>query len=141
MDKDILNQYIDACELVKETEGDIRRLKKRRKTIVQASVKGSMHEFPYAAKSFHVEGIPYSVVRDPGQVEQEERLLEERKRNAAEIKIQVDTWMNTIPVRMQRIIRLKVFEKNSWEKVADKLGRGATGESVKKEYQRFMGEK
>ena len=138
MDKDILNQYIDACELIKETEDDIRRLKKRRKTIVQASVKGSMHEFPYAAKSFHIEGIPYSVVRDPGQVEQEERLLEERKNHAAEIKVQVDAWMNTIPVRMQRIIRLKVFEKNSWEQVAAKMGRGATGEGVRKEFENFM---
>lgn len=139
MDKDILNQYIDACELVKETEDDIRQMKKSRKMIVQASVKGSMHEFPYAPKSFHVEGIPYSVVRDPGRVEQEEKLLEERRNHAAAIKLQVDAWLNTIPVRMQRIIRLKVFEKNSWEQVAVKLGRGATGESVKKEYQRFMG--
>ena len=26
MDKDILSQYIDACELIKETEEDIRRV-------------------------------------------------------------------------------------------------------------------
>ena len=30
MDKAILEQYIDACELIKETEADIRRLKKQR---------------------------------------------------------------------------------------------------------------
>lgn len=140
MEKGILNQYIDACELIRETEEDLRRLKKRRRTIVQASVKGSMHDFPYAAKSFHMEGVPYSVYKDPGQVEQEERLLEQRKQEAAEIKLQVDAWMNTIPVRMQRIIRYKVFQKLPWEQVAVKMGRGATGESVKKEYQRFMEE-
>ena len=33
MEKEILNQYIDACELVKETEEDIRRLKERRQTL------------------------------------------------------------------------------------------------------------
>ena len=46
MEKHILCQYIDACELIKETEEDITRLKKRRKLPVQDSVKGSMHEFP-----------------------------------------------------------------------------------------------
>lgn len=28
MEKKVLEQYIDACELIKETEKDIRRLKK-----------------------------------------------------------------------------------------------------------------
>ena len=52
MDKGILEQYIDACELVKETEEQIRRLKNNRKTVVVDTVKGSMHDFPFAPKSF-----------------------------------------------------------------------------------------
>ena len=47
MDKKILNNYIDACALVKETEKDIRRLKKKRKTVIQTNVKGSNPIFPY----------------------------------------------------------------------------------------------
>lgn len=35
MDKKILQEYIDACELVRETENDIRQLNKKKKTIVQ----------------------------------------------------------------------------------------------------------
>ena len=66
IDKQILEQYIDACELIKETEEDIRRIRKQRKTIVQDRVHGSMKEFPYAAQSFKVQGMAYSVVRDPG---------------------------------------------------------------------------
>ena len=31
MDKEILGQYIDACELVKDTEEEIRKLRKRRR--------------------------------------------------------------------------------------------------------------
>ena len=61
MDKDILKQYIDACEAVKETEEQIRRLQKNRKTVVVDAVKGSMHDFPFAAKSFKVAGIVHSV--------------------------------------------------------------------------------
>lgn len=65
MDKEILKQYIDACEQVKEAKVDILRLKKNRKKIVQDRVSGSAHEFPYTAKSFHIEGLSYPVVKDP----------------------------------------------------------------------------
>ena len=110
MDKGILEQYIDACELVKETEEQIRRLKNNRKTVVVDTVKGSMHDFPFAPKSFRQEGIAYATVADPGQLDREELLLEERKAAAAQIKSQVEAWLNTIPVRMQRIIRYRIFE-------------------------------
>lgn len=141
MDKSILNDYIDACELVKETEEDIRRLERKRKTMVQDSVKGSMQEFPYAAQSFHLEGLAYSELKNPGRIDDEELLLVERKSSAEELKVQVDTWMNTVPRRMQRIIRYNIFQKLSWEETASKLGRGATAESVRKEFERFMAEK
>ena len=89
MDKGILEQYIDACELVKETEEQIRRLKNNRKTVVVDTVKGSMHDFPYAPKSFRQEGIAYATVADPGQLDRDELLLEERKAAAVQIKSQV----------------------------------------------------
>ena len=57
MDKDILKQYIDACEAVKETEEQIRQLRKNRKTVVVDAVKGSMHDFPFAEKTFRTEGL------------------------------------------------------------------------------------
>ncbi len=138
VDKEILRQYIDACEIVKETEEEIRKLKKRRKTIVQGTVKGSMHDFPYAAKNFHVQGISYSVIQDPGSVEMEEKLLEEQKAAAEAIKMQVQAWMLTVPMRMQRIIRYKVFEGLTWGQVAARMGRNATADSVRKEFENFM---
>ena len=138
MDKGILEQYIDACELVKETEEQIRRLKNNRKTVVVDTVKGSMHDFPFAPKSFRQEGIAYAAVADPGQLDREELLLEERKATAAQIKSQVEAWLNTIPVRMQRIIRYRMFEELSWKQVAVKMGRRATEDSVRMEYQRFF---
>ena len=49
--------------------------------------------------------------------------------------------MNTIPIRMQRIIRYKYFEGMSWEQVADRIGRMATGDSVRMEVDRFLKEK
>ena len=138
MDKDILKQYIDACEAVKETEEQIRRLQKNRKTVVVDAVKGSMHDFPFAAKNFKVAGIARSVLEDPGQLDREELIMEERKAAAAQIKSQVEAWLNTIPVRMQRIIRYRIFEKMSWRQVAVKMGRHATENGLKKEFERFF---
>ena len=140
MDKDIFKQYIDACEAVKETEEQIRRLQKNRKTVVVDAVKGSMHDFPFAEKSFKVTGIAHSVLEDPGQLDREELILEERKAAAAQIKSQVEAWLNTIPVRMQRIIRYRDFDGLTWRQVAMKMGRKATEDSVRMEYQRFFDE-
>lgn len=140
MDKDILKQYIDACEAVKETEEQIRRLQKNRKTVVVDAVKGSMHDFPFAEKSFKVTGIAHSVLENPGQLDREELILEERKAAAAQIKSQVEAWLNTIPVRMQRIIRYRDFDGLTWRQVAMKMGRKATEDSVRMEYQRFFDE-
>lgn len=138
MDKGILEQYIDACELIKETEADIRRVKKQRKTIIQDSVKGSMHDFPYAAQSFKIQGMTYSAVKKPGALAAYERLLEERKARAEEIKVQVEAWLNTIPQRMQRIIRFRFFEDLSWGETASRIGRKATADSIRMEFTNFM---
>lgn len=138
MEKHILSQYIDACELIKETEKDIINLKKRRKVSVQDSVKGSMHEYPYAAQNFHIEGVPYSFIEHPSYMEQEEELLKLRKADAERIKLQVEAWMNTIPQRMQRIIRMKFFEEKTWGEVAIRMGRKATADSIRMEFNNFM---
>ena len=138
MDKEILKQYIDACEQVKEAKEDILRLKKNRKKIVQDRVSGSAHEFPYTAKSFDIEGLSYPVVKEPDELDRREAILQERLQKAEEIKRQVEAWMLTIPQRMQRIIRYRVFEELSWNEVAIRMGRKATADSVRMEYTNFM---
>ena len=138
MDKEILKQYIDACEQVKEAKADILRLKKNRKKIVQDRVSGSAHEFPYTAQSFHIEGLSYPVVKDPDELDRREEILRERLQRAEEIKRQVEAWMLTIPQRMQRIIRYRVFEELSWNEVAIRMGRKATADSVRMESTNFM---
>ena len=138
MDKEILKQYIDACEQVREAKAALLKIKKSRKRVEQDRVTGSAHEFPYTAKSFHIEGLAYPSIKDPDELDRREAILRERLRRAEEIKQQVDLWMLTIPQRMQRIIRYKIFEDMTWTEVAARMGRNATELSVKKEYQRFM---
>ena len=128
MDKKILADYIDAMDLIKETEEDIRKLKKRRKTIIQTNVKGSNPNFPYQEQHFRIAGTTFSY-QDDKNLRLEEKLLEQRKENAENIKQQVEEWLLTVPIRMQRIIKYKIFEGMTWEQTAAKIGRKATGES------------
>ena len=46
--------------------------------------------------------------------------------------------MEEIPFRMQRIIRYKVFKDLTWGEVAKLMGRRATGDSVRMEFNNFM---
>lgn len=140
MDKTILEEYIDACELVRETEKDIQRLEKKKKTIVQDKVKGSMPEFPYVEKSFRIAGTLLYETADNDALRYEEKLLIKRKENAEQKKHEVEAFLNTIPVRMQRIIRFKYFEGLSWEQTAQQMGRKATADSIRKEFGRFLEE-
>ena len=137
MDKNILNDYIDACALVQETERDIRALKKKRKTIIQTNVSGSNPDFPYQPQHFKIEGTTFTYA-DDSALRWDEGLLERRKANAEKIKLNVEEWMLTIPARMQRIIRWKFLEELTWEGVAVKMGRKATGDSVRMEFTNFM---
>lgn len=140
MDKQILYQYIDACELVKETEQEIEQIRRRRREIVTDKVRGSSYDFPFGQISYTVRGIPYDA-QDQEMLDRKERILEERKAAAEAVKMQVEEWMVTVPPRMQRIIRYKVFEGMMWEEVAQRIGRKATGEGIRKEFDRFMAEK
>ena len=137
MDKNILSQYIDACELIRETEEEIKKLNRKKKTVIQTNVSGSNPEFPYNPHHFMVQGTTFSV-RDDSQLRCQQKILEERRTQAEQLKTDVEEWLNTIPPRMQRIIKYKVFEEQTWQQVAGKMGRRATETSVKKEYQRFF---
>lgn len=137
MTKSTLQEYIDAKELIKETERDIQNL--RRTETVYDKVSGSNPEFPYQPQSFNVSGV-FETRLDSKKIKKEEMILIERKEKARQIKLQIDDWMNTIPLRMQRIIRYKFFEGMSWEEAAVKMGRKATGDSIRKELNRFIEE-
>lgn len=124
MDKKLLSDYIDACELIRETEQQTRRLQDKQSETTQDSVRGSNPEFPYNAQHFKIEGTTFSM-RDDTRLLEKKKLLADRRAAAEE-------------TRVQRIIRWKIFEGLTWEETAAKLGRKATGDSVRMEFQRFM---
>lgn len=134
--RDVLEAYADACALVKETEEDIRKLRKREPVLDR--VKGSNPDFPYQPRSFTVSGAAETVMERGTELEREMGLLRQRRENAERVRVKAEKVMAGASVRIQRIIRYRVFEGMTWEEVAVKMGGRATAESVRKEYQRFM---
>ena len=137
LDKKILDQYIDACELIKETEMEILRLENMQVQMAQDSVTGSNPDYPYEQRRFKIEGVIFSC-GDAVRLDRQRKILEQRRQQAEEIKAEVESWMNGIPTRMQRIIRYRFFQELTWENTAKKIGRKATADSVRKEFERFF---
>ena len=136
MDKKILEDYIDACAFIKDTEAEIARLEKK-KRYVQDKVRGSNPDWPYEERSFNIDGTT-ETVQDSSALAKERQILDEQRKIALDLKLGVEEWMKEIPFRMQRIIKYKFFNRLSWEEVATLMGKKCTADSVKKEFQRFM---
>ena len=64
MDKRILEEYIDACEVIKEAEAEIRKLESKKSITANETVSGSNPEFPYNPQHFKVQGTTYSYSDD-----------------------------------------------------------------------------
>ena len=140
MDKQILKDYIDAAELVKETEEDIQALEGKKKQVAHICVKGSNPEFPYQEQHFSAEGTAFSWA-DDASLRDELKALAERKRLAEQIRARAQQEINRAPARIQRIIRFRYFKGMSWEETARRMGRGSTGDSVRMELDRFFSKK
>ena len=121
--KSVLVEYEDLCALVNETEEDLRRLRREHSNVAVDMVRGSNPNFPYEQRSFRIEGVSYSEYKsDSRLIRETEKLLEERRKMCMEKRLEVDYWMNTIPVRVARNIRMKYFQKLTWTEVAMRLG-------------------
>ena len=140
MDKKFLEEYIDACMLLKETEKEIEKLERKKIPAILGKVKGSNPEFPYQACSFTISGTAFGYEEEKNLREQKQ-ILEERKARAERIKLEVERWMNIIPIRMQRIIKYKFLEGMTWEETAIKISGKATGDSIRMEFERYFKKK
>ena len=136
MDKKILEDYIDACAFIKDTEAEIVRLEKK-KRYVQDKVRGSNPDWPYEERSFNIGGTT-ETVQDSSALAKERQILDEQRKIAMDLKLGVEEWMKEIPFRMQRIIKYKFFNRLSWEEVATLMGKKCTADGVRMEFNNFM---
>lgn len=135
VDKEILDQYIDACTLLKEIEQEVKKLKKERCRIEKDKVFGSNPDFPYQVRGFSIEGV---VEKKSNALDRKRKVLQKQRAQAEEIKLLVEEWIPTLPLRTQRIVRLRFVDGLSWRDVARKIDRRATADSIRIELQRFL---
>lgn len=134
--KDIaLLQEFDAVKLIKETKETIKKLEKRNSVQTKDTVSGSNSEFPFQPMHFVIQGKTHD---EDDKIERQKRRQQIQIEQAEKLKNDVEEWMLTIPFRMRRIIKFKIFEEMNWQQVAKHIGGKATGESVRKEFETFM---
>lgn len=136
--KEMLEEYIDVCELINETMFDIQKLNERKMTAIVGKVKGSEAHFPYIEREFNVESIECRNKEDIEKLQQKRNVLQQRIKKAEDIKTEVEERMNEFPPRIQRIIRYKFFEKYTWEQTAKIIGRNCTGDSLRMELKNYL---
>lgn len=136
IDKTALLEYTDLCMQAVETEEQLKKLIKAQNDILHDSVRGSNPEFPYEPMSFHIAGVSEKLTST--DIERCRRILSERRKAVKDKRLEVEAWVNTIPVRMQRIVRMKYFEGMTWTDVALRLGGRVSGDAIRMEFSAFM---
>ncbi len=139
--KDILNQYADLQEEVKEVKD---RIKKTEEQILHIEKEGTVIDKVMGGEggleTFKIEGFPYP------EYSKKRMLLYSRKATLAGLEMELLETLNQVEEfiagvedsRMRRIINLRFIEGLSWNMVADRIGGGNTEGSIKMAFQRFM---
>ena len=137
--KSVLAEYEDACRLIEETESDLIRLRRRLDGVAVDTVRGSNPEFPYEPRSFRIEGIGYGEYKAPEEIREIEKILNARREIAKKKRLEVEYWMNTVPSRIARIVRLRYFKKETWSDIALHMGANSP-DTIRSELNRYLKE-
>lgn len=141
MEKNVLKQYISLKKEIEDINIRIQKLQAKLKAINEAgNVKDAVKGGAGGLQTFHVEGFPVAEEDETKYLLQKNiRILEERKAKAAELVVEVESYINTIDdSRMRRMITYRYIDNMSWLKVAKKMGESYTEEACKKQMQRFL---
>lgn len=139
--KEILTQYSDLQEEVKEVRN---RIESTEKQIAKIEEEGNVIDTVSGGSGgiqhFKIEGFPYP------EYSRKKSLLYVRKATLVNLELELTETLNQVEEfiagvedsRIRRIITLRFIENMSWNKVADRIGGGNTEDSVKKSFYRFM---
>lgn len=139
--KEILIQYSDLQEEIKEVRKRIEQTKRQIERIEQEkTVCDKVRGGEGGLESFKIEGFPYP------EYSRKKTLLYSRKATLTSLEMELLETLNKVEEfiasisdsRMRRIINLRFIENLSWNKVADRIGGGNTDGSIKMAFQRFM---
>lgn len=141
MTKEILIQYSDLQEEIKETRKRIEKIENQLKRMESdGTVFDKVMGGAGGIQPFKIEGFPYP------EYTRKKTLLSARKAILADFEAElfktlseVEQFITSIKdSRMRRIITLRFLENLSWQQVADRIGGGNTEDSVRMAFNRFM---
>lgn len=153
--KEVLIQYSDLQEEIKEVRHKIEKLEARIPQIEKRineiekgeTVKDKVSGGLGGIQHFEVEGTPIKEYRERKTDLFSKKLLLNSRKSTLEL-LEFDLLQKTNEVeefiasvddsRIRRIINLRFIEGFSWNKVADYIGGGNTDDSVRKAFTRFM---
>lgn len=155
INNNILVQYIylkdeirENKEIIEKLEGDIEKLNKRISEIESGEiVKDKVYGGNGGLQGFVISGFPtkeYTQRKNTFyskkmKLEERKVILEEHEIKLLEKVNEIEQFIKSIDdCLVRRIVRYRVIEGLSWNKVAEKIGGGNTDESVKKVYQRYL---
>ena len=141
MTKEVLSQYSDLQEEIKEVRKKITKLQDDLKKIesgesVIDTVSGGMG----GTQHFKIEGIPYPEYgRKRTLLYSRMTTLQLLQDDLLEKTNDVEEFIASLDdSRMRRIINLRFLENKTWNQVADYIGGGNTEDSVRKSFTRFL---
>lgn len=147
MTKEILIQYSDLGQEVKELQQDIQKLESELKRLDSEPesdcVKGSSDDFPYTCHSIVIKGINFTKKDKLYQALEKKKKMQEIKCDELlETFTMAEEFIETLKdSRMRRILRYKYVDKLTYIQMAHRIGGKATDESLRKEHDRFFEKK
>ncbi len=143
MKKTVLEQYIELKNEINEINARIQKLQNKLERInEEGNVKDVVKGGGGGWQNYHIEGFPVAEEDEVKYlIKKNLRILEERKAKVAELIVNVESYINTIEdSRMRRMITHRYINNLPWWKVAEKMGKGYTENSCKKQMERFLKE-
>ena len=134
MDKDILVQYTDLQEEIRDIRRRVERARGQMERLetegtVLDAVKGTRQDGTFG--SIRIEGFPYA------DYEKRRRSLQSYLLKLADME--AEEYINSIEdSRMRRIAQYRIMDGLSWYEVADRMGGKATSEGCRKYFERFF---
>ena len=143
MDKDILVQYTDLQEEIRDIRRRVERARGQMERLetegtVLDAVKGTRQDGTFG--SIRIEGFPYADYEKRRRSLQSYLLkLAEMEEKLLELTNQAEEYINSIEdSRMRRIVQYRILDGLSWYEVADRMGGKATSDSCRMYFERFL---
>lgn len=118
--KELLKQYRDLQQEIKELEQRIEILRNKKAQVVSDTVKGSSKYYPYVERTYIITGLEAD--KKEQQIDRINNALNKRRAKCKEMVLEIEKFINTIPdSRTRRVFSLRYVEGLSWMQIARQI--------------------